>query len=106
MACRRRVDEVDNIRRTHVVKGKLEAGSFEMHWQCVIVPRILAARRLRESEMNNIEIIVCLVLLFMAVPDLCRKLGRPALVFSAFVVFGFLLRPLANPQVRTMLEEA
>ncbi|MEY4387272.1 MAG: hypothetical protein RLY20_2555 [Verrucomicrobiota bacterium] len=56
--------------------------------------------------MNNIEIIVCLVLLFMAVPDLCRKLGRPALVFSAFVVFGFLLGPLANPQVRTMLEQA
>lgn len=56
--------------------------------------------------MNNIEIIVCLVLLFMAVPDLCRLLGRPALVFSAFVVFGFLLGPFANPQVRTMLEQA
>lgn len=56
--------------------------------------------------MNNIEIIVCLVLLFMAVPDWCRKLGRPALVFPAFVVFGFLLRPLVNPEVRTMLEQA
>jgi len=56
--------------------------------------------------MSNIEIIVCLVLLFMAVPDLCGKLGRPALVFSAFVVFGFLLGPLANSQVRTMLEQA
>ncbi len=56
--------------------------------------------------MNNIEIIVCLVLLFMAVPDLCHKIGRPALVFSAFVVFGFLLGPFANPQVRTMLEQA
>lgn len=56
--------------------------------------------------MSNIEIIVCLVLLFMAVPDLCRVLGRPALVFSAFVVFGFLLGPLANQQVRTMLEQA
>jgi Kef-type K+ transport system membrane component KefB len=55
---------------------------------------------------NNIEIIVCLVLLFMAVPDLCRLLGRPALVFSAFAVFGFLLGPVANPQVRTMLEQA
>lgn len=56
--------------------------------------------------MSNIEVIICLVLLFMAVPDLCRKLGRPALVFSAFVVFGFLLGPLANQQVRTMLEQA
>jgi len=56
--------------------------------------------------MSNIEVIVCLVLLFMAVPDVCRKLGRPALVFSAFVVFGFLLGPVVNEQVRTMLEQA
>jgi len=56
--------------------------------------------------MSNIEVIVFLVLLFMAVPDVCRKLGRPALVFSAFVVFGFLLGPLANREVRTMLEQA
>ncbi len=42
----------------------------------------------------------------MAVPDVCRKLGRPALVFPAFVIFGLLLGPLANPQVRTMLEQA
>lgn len=56
--------------------------------------------------MSNIEIIVCLVLLFMAVPDLCRKLGRPALVFSAFVVFGVVLAPVANLQVQTMLAQA
>jgi len=55
---------------------------------------------------NNIEIIICLVLLFMAVPDVCRKLGRPALAFSAFVVFGLLLGPLAPRGVRTMLEQA
>ena len=56
--------------------------------------------------MNNIEIIICLLLLFMAVPDFCRKLGRPALVFPAFVIFGFLLGPLANASLRTMLEQA
>lgn len=56
--------------------------------------------------MNDIEIIICLVMLFMAVPDLCCKLGRPALVLSAFVVFGVLLSPLANAQVRTMLVQA
>ena len=56
--------------------------------------------------MSNIEVIICLVLLFMAVPDVCRKLGRAALVFPAFVVFGFLLGPVANLQVRTMLEQA
>jgi len=66
----------------------------------------VSAQIAQNNAVNNIEVIVCLVLLFMAVPDLCRKLGRPALVFSAFVVFGFLLGPLANPQVRTMLEQA
>lgn len=56
--------------------------------------------------MSNIEIIICLVLLFMAVPDLCRKLGRPALVFSVFVLFGFALAPVANMRVQTMLSQA
>lgn len=42
----------------------------------------------------------------MAVPDVCKKLGRPALVFSAFVVFGISLAPLANAPVATMLQQA
>ncbi len=62
--------------------------------------------RYAQILVNNIEIIVCLVLMFMAVPDLCRKLGRPALVFSAFVLFGILLNPAVNGEVRTMLQEA
>lgn len=56
--------------------------------------------------MNNIEVIICLVLLFMAVPDVCRKLGRPALAFSAFAVFGILLGPVVPDGVRTMLQQA
>lgn len=56
--------------------------------------------------MNNIEVIVCLVLLFMAVPDLCRKLGRPALVFPVFVLFGLMLGPVVNEEVYTMLRQA
>lgn len=56
--------------------------------------------------MSNIEIIICLLLLFMAVPDVCRKLGRPALVFPAFVLFGLLLAPLANAPVATLLQQA
>ena len=56
--------------------------------------------------MSNIEIIICLVLLFMAVPDLCQKIGRPALAFSAFVLFGVMLNPLVNDSVRTMLRQA
>lgn len=38
--------------------------------------------------MSDIEVIIGLLLLFMTVPDLCRKLGRAALVFSVFVLFG------------------
>lgn len=56
--------------------------------------------------MSNIELIICLLLLFMAVPDLCRKLGRPALVFSAFVIFGVLLLPFASAPVASMLDQA
>ena len=56
--------------------------------------------------MNNIEVMICLVLLFMAVPDLCRKLGRPALAFPVFVVFGILLGPWVRPGVGTMLQQA
>ena len=56
--------------------------------------------------MSSIEVIICLVLLLMAVPDLCRKLGRPALAFSAFAVFGILLGPVVSPGVRTMVQQA
>lgn len=56
--------------------------------------------------MNNLEVIICLVLLFMAVPDGCRMLGRPALAYSAFVVFGFLLGMVAHVELETMLAEA
>lgn len=56
--------------------------------------------------MNNIEVIIFLLLLFMAVPDLCRKLRRPALAYSVFVLFGLGLGPLVEPEVATMLRQA
>ncbi len=56
--------------------------------------------------MNSIEIVVVLLLLFMAVPDACRWLQRPALVYPAFVVFGLLLGPLLEPEVATMIIQA
>jgi CPA2 family monovalent cation:H+ antiporter-2 len=56
--------------------------------------------------MNHVEIIVCLLLLFMAVPDLCRKLGRPAFAYAAFIVFGLLLGPIVSPEVAVMLKGA
>ena len=58
------------------------------------------------KEMNSIETIICLILLLMAVPDLCRKLGRPALANVMFVVFGLALEPLVKTDVATMIKEA
>lgn len=56
--------------------------------------------------MNSIETVICLILLFMTVPDMCRKIGRPAMVNAAFVVFGFALGLVAQTDVTTMLIEA
>ena len=56
--------------------------------------------------MNANEIIILLILLFMGVPDLCRLLGRPSLAFPLFVVFGLIVSPVANPEVRQMLVQA
>jgi Kef-type K+ transport system membrane component KefB len=56
--------------------------------------------------MSAIETIICLILLLMAVPDACRKLGRPALANVFFVVFGLALGPLVKTDVATMVKEA
>ncbi|GAB1487616.1 cation:proton antiporter [Opitutaceae bacterium] len=56
--------------------------------------------------MNEIEVIIFLILLFMGVPDICRALGRPSLAFPLFVVFGLLLAPLAESDVAGMLRQA
>lgn len=56
--------------------------------------------------MSTIEIIICLILLFMGIPDLCKKWGRPALAYSAFVLFGLLLGLVAHKPVVEMLIEA
>ena len=56
--------------------------------------------------MNSTEIIILLLLLFMTVPDLCRRVGRPPLGYPAFVLFGLLLGPILNPEVSAMLRGA
>jgi Kef-type K+ transport system membrane component KefB len=58
------------------------------------------------GSMNSIETIICLILLLMAVPDLCGKLGRPALANVCFVIFGLALEPLLKADVVTMIKEA
>jgi Kef-type K+ transport system membrane component KefB len=60
----------------------------------------------RDEDMNSIETIICLILLLMAVPDLCQKLGRPALANVCFVVFGLALGPLVQTDVATMIKQA
>ena len=56
--------------------------------------------------MSSIEVIIVLLLLFMAVPDLCQKLKRPALAYSVFVLFGLAIGPWVDVQVSTMLQQA
>lgn len=58
------------------------------------------------AGMNEIEIIICLILLFMGVPDMCRLLGRPALAYPTFVICGLVLAPLAESDVASMLRQA
>ncbi len=54
----------------------------------LLAHRLACHRAGGAKSLSNIEIIICLLLLFMALPDVCRKLGRPALAFSAFVIFS------------------
>lgn len=56
--------------------------------------------------MSAIELLIILILLFMAVPDLCRLLRRPALIYPAFVIFGLLIGPFVQLEVSTMLQQA
>jgi Kef-type K+ transport system membrane component KefB len=56
--------------------------------------------------MSNIEVLVILILLFMGVPDLCRKLARPALAYPIFILFGLAVGPVVEPGVATMLKQA
>ncbi|HHY86865.1 MAG TPA: cation:proton antiporter [Verrucomicrobia bacterium] len=57
-------------------------------------------------ELNSIETVIGLILLLMAVPDICRKLGRPALANAFYVIFGILLNPLVDSEVEVMLVQA
>lgn len=56
--------------------------------------------------MTSIELLIILFLLFMSVPDFCRWLGRPALIYPMFVLFGLAVDPLVRPEVSTMLQQA
>ena len=57
------------------------------------------------GRVNTVEAVICILLLLMGVPDLCRKLGRPALANAFFVVFGILLAQLLQSDVLTMVKQ-
>jgi Kef-type K+ transport system membrane component KefB len=54
--------------------------------------------------MNTIEILVVIMLVLMAIPDLCAKPGRPSLTYIAYILVGFLLGPVLNPSATSMLK--
>ncbi len=55
----------------------------------------------RGQSVSSIEVIIVLLQLFIAVPDLCRKLRRPALAYSLWALFGLQLKdrmaPISHP---------
>lgn len=55
--------------------------------------------------MNTIEIIVVVMLTLMAIPDLCIRMGRPSLIYIAYIVIGVLLGPLMNVRATSVLAE-
>src|SRR5690242_2830483 len=55
---------------------------------------------------TSIELLVVLLLLVMAVPDICAWLRRPALAYPAFVCFGLIVGPIVRPEVAGMIQEA
>jgi Na+:H+ antiporter len=54
---------------------------------------------------TSIELLVLLLLVVMAVPDVCTWLGRPALAYPFFVCFGLAVGSLLQPDVATMIRE-
>jgi Kef-type K+ transport system membrane component KefB len=55
--------------------------------------------------MSGIETVILLLLVFIAAPDLCTRLGRPGLAYAVFVVLGIGLGPVFPVPVKTMLQE-
>lgn len=56
--------------------------------------------------MSDIETIICLILVFMVVPDVCRKLGRPSLTYPVFVLLGIALTSFIDAGTGSMLKQA
>lgn len=55
--------------------------------------------------MTPVELLIGIILLLLAVPDLCRKAGRPALLYTVYLVVGLLIGPALSLEVRDLLME-
>lgn len=55
--------------------------------------------------MTPVELLIGIILLLLAVPDLCERSGRPALLYTVYLVVGLLIGPSLNADVRDLLVE-
>lgn len=53
--------------------------------------------------MTPVELLIGIILLLLAVPDLCERAGRPALLYTVYLVVGLLIGPSLNGDVRSLL---
>jgi len=56
--------------------------------------------------MNSVETIIAVILLLMGIPEQCNKMGRPALVYSAYVIFGLFIGGLLTSKTVDLLQQA
>lgn len=55
--------------------------------------------------MTTIEVFILVILLLLAVPDLCARVRRPALLYTIYLVVGLVVGPHLSADVRTLLHE-
>lgn len=55
--------------------------------------------------MTPVELLIGIILLLLAVPDLCERTGRPALLYTVYLAVGLLIGPALSFDVRDLLME-
>lgn len=55
--------------------------------------------------MTPVELVIVLILLLLAVPDLCARIGRPALAYTVYLLAGTLIGPVLDDKVAVLLAE-
>ena len=55
--------------------------------------------------MTTVEVFILVILLLLAVPDLCARVRRPALLYTIYLMVGLLVGPHLATDVRLLLEQ-